>query len=227
MVFVTLLSCVSTTYGQTEWGIRVNQNTDFFTVTYQNEENSFEEHQANFTRLSVELNRIRENVIEELELFIPQINAPVDHVQFPWPQELTRQNNSINKTSSYSLRYSYTRIIRKQTSAFNVALGAAVNPYYLRAASDPYLSDHYASNRNILGVSLNLVPAVHFNASNHITLVVDCPFKVVDFYYISAITKNPTLPFGEQIIHKTEASFFMQAYTLRTGIMYRVGSKIN
>jgi hypothetical protein len=65
-------------YGQGRWGIRVNQNTDLFNVTYKDRLHSVEERQVRFGRFSVGLNYTPNKVTHELELFVPEINASAD-----------------------------------------------------------------------------------------------------------------------------------------------------
>jgi hypothetical protein len=219
-----LLCTTSVMYGQGRWGIRVNQNTDLFNVTYEGYLHSVEERQVRFGRFSAGLNYTRNKVTHELELFVPEINASADRVRFPWPQELRRDTNFASEVSSYSLRYALMRNVHSH-QRLQIAFGFAVNPYYLKAESFPLVENVYYAYKSILGASLNLMPAISFRASKHVALTVDCPFKVADFYRRTINVKNPAIPIHQQKTHNSETTFFMSAYTVRVGLSYTFSSE--
>lgn len=218
-----LLCTASLVFGQSRWGIRVNQNTDLFTVTYRESLSSPKESQVHFGRFSAGLNYTNNKVVHEFELFVPEINASTNHVQFPWPQELPHKSDFKNQVSCYSLRYAVMRNMHSLTQRFHLAFGFAVNPYYLKGESIPKMENTYYLSRSILGASLNIMPAINFNASERVVFTLDCPFKVVDFYRATTNIKNPAIPVHQQKTHTSETAFFMKSYTVRIGIAYRLG----
>lgn len=218
---IALCTCIYVN-GQGKWGLRVNQNTDVFSVTYKEDFSSYEKTEIRISRISAAVDYMRGKYTHDLEFFIPQINAST--LQYPWPQTLYESTRFKNRISSYSLRYTVARNVYSLTKSFFLVLGGALNPYYVKTEGLPQTELSYYASRSVLGISFNVVPGVSLKISKRISFVLDCPIKVFDVYRLIYEVRNPSLPISMQKMKSAEVDFFMNAFTLRLGAMYRLGN---
>ena len=73
------------------------------------------------------------------------------------------------------------------------------------------------------GVSPNAIPGINLQASKRLSFVLDCPLKVFDFYYKMVNIKNPAIPVRQEKDYSFESDFFMNAFTVRLGVAYKLG----
>jgi len=193
MIFATW----TTSYAQSKWGIRLNQNTDFFYVTYEEKTQSHQEAKVRFGRLSAAVSYVIAKNTHELELFVPQINA--SNPSFPLPQILYRKPEFKNSISSFAMRYSAFRSLSITNTLF-FTLGGAFKPYYLKTESLPVVANFFSGSYTSVGFSLNVIPGVTLKPFKQVSFVLDCPLKIFDFYRRAFYVANPAIPVSMRTI---------------------------
>lgn len=212
----------SALHGQGKWGIRLNQNTDFFPVTYTvSNASSYTEREVRAGRISAVFSYLRGKYTHELELFVPQVNSS-DPI-FPWPYAVRSMPTYKIKYSSYAIRYTISRNVYSFTKSFSLSLGGGLNGYILKVKNVPQVENSFPVSDYMVGMSLNAVPGINLQASRHLSFVLDCPLKVFDFYYRTVNIQNPLIPPRQQKKRSFETDDFMKALTVRLGVAYKFG----
>lgn len=224
---ILLCSCCAL-QAQGKWGIRVNQNTDFFSVTYRETNTTthttrtYEEPEVRMSRISAAILHVNRGYAQELELFVPQVNG--SQAVFPWPHDVrTYPPNSENKYSSYAMRYGVSKNVYSVTRSFALSLGGGLNTYFLKVENAPHFESSFPVLDYVAGLSLNAIPGVNLQASKQLSFVLDCPLKIFDFYYRTVNIKNPAIPLRQQRTNSFETDFFTNAFTVRLGAAYTFG----
>lgn len=201
-------------YAQGNWGVRVNQNTDFFSVESKGSK-------VQFARISAGVSYVTKKYTHDLELFVPTVKG--SSPTFPWRYDKFENVLFTQRFSSYSMRYSVVRNFQVNNS-FYFVLGGALNPYYLKVERLPTNENiAYYNYENFVGVSLNVVPGIKVIATKNLSFVLDCPLKLFDYYHKVYDVKNPAIPVRQQKMPSDHAKFFMNAFTIRLGASYVFG----
>jgi hypothetical protein len=220
MTLICLSTC-SASLAQGKWGVRVYQNTDIFSVFYWvNSQSPEEESHVSFSRFSGAAAYSGRIYTHELELSVPQING--SSPQFAFPYKSRRVEESKNRFSSYSIRYTIARNVRISES-FLFVFGAALNPYFTRSENIPQVETAFPVTYNAFGVSLNAVAGINIKATRSLSFIVDCPLKLFDYYHEIREVRNPAIPVRQQKTPSDETKFIMSAFTLRLGASYLFG----
>jgi hypothetical protein len=219
-MLIWLCSCC-TLHAQGKWGIRLNQNSDFFSVTYrESTTSSYKEDQVRIGRISAAVTYFSGRYTQELEVFLPQTYS--SKPTFPWPHDV-RGNPSEGRYSSYAIRYTISRNVYSFTKSLSLSMGGGLNAYFLNDKNVPLVSNWFPVSNYMIGISLNAIPGINLQASKRLSFVLDCPLKILDFYHETVHTKNPAIPVRQQKIRSFETDYFMNAFTVRLGVGYRFG----
>lgn len=223
---ILLCSCC-VLHAQGKWGIRLNQNTDFFSVTYTETDmntlitSSNKEREVRIGRISAAVSYLSGEYTQELELFVPQVNG--SSPTFPWPHDVRINVNTEHKYSSYAARYMISRNVYSLTKSLSLSLGGGLNAYCVKDEIMPRNEYAFPVSDYSIGMSLNVIPGVNLKASEHFSFLLDCPLKVFDVYHKTVNTRNPAIPVRRQKERSFETDFFMNAVTVRLGVAYQFG----
>jgi hypothetical protein len=218
------LGCCFPAFAQKETSIKIYQNTDRFqTVVNESWKNQITTIDVlNFNRLSVALS-IKKWLSHEVELFLPEISKPVEHIKIPMNYEIKKDPRFEGTGSSFSLRYEIGKFLTKEQKQVRFAMAAGVNPYYLKIDYEPNVTTAYPSYNRTYGASFNIIPRFTFDITERLFLDLNIPLKLFDLQMNKTHIRNPAIPIRQQINEYLETKFFENAYTIRLGLAYSLG----
>lgn len=206
-------------FGQSEMQIKIYQNTDSYSVVY----NDFQEtDELNFNRISIAFDlRTRRDLLHELELFIPELSTSIHDVKFPMAYAFRDVSWFDARIDTYSFRYELSKVF-KPSKAINFSLGVAVNPFFTRTDYKSSTSYIYDVENKVYGFSANFVPRVMINVSRRFSIDLNIPLKIYDLKVDVTRVMNLSIPREQQESQETENIFFENVYTVRMGVGYKL-----
>ena len=152
----------------------------------------------------------------------PEVSKSVENVKFPWNHEFRVSNDFTSEFSAYALRYEINRDIYEISDRFSFNVGAALNPYFIDIDYSPTVETVVYYEKLVAGVSLNVIPRLYIKLSDHFCIDVNLPLKIYDVWRAVDDIQNPSIPRKYQKHTDTKGDFFMNAYTARLAIVYKL-----
>lgn len=219
--YIVLLACLTISFGafaQQEYRAKVYQHTSWRRSVYQREgvNNSRDVSTGTFS-VAFNVISLKGNFHHELEIFVPEINRPANHIQFATDYNLSHAKATKDVVSAYSFRYEINQDITNVTKRFVLNLGAGINPYYVEIDRKPADPSYYSVHVKYTGATINLIPRVSCNLSERLSVELSMPLHIVDFRKESQRIDSPLLPGST---NSTKRKFFDDIYTVRFGLAY-------
>ena len=227
MKYILLTLCglliLESSFGQREFQFKIYQNTDFFKSSYYSPQTNEKRNSShlNFNRISFALTvRGKNDVVHEIEFFLPELSRSIYKVRFPANYEFKEGDDIKGFISSYSCRYELSKVLSNSSKSMVFSLGIGVNPYFTNTEYEPAVSTTFYSSDKVFGISLNLIPKINFRVTNRVRLDFSIPFKFYDLREQKSKLENPAIPIRQQTTANSLYSFFESSYTLRFGLAY-------
>ena len=222
---VLIISRVICSSGQSNFGVKVYQNTDFFKTRYLLfwGPNVFSEvEHVNFSRISLALGIYsKKDLNHEIEFMIPEVSRSLENLQYPMNYEIRRGTSFDSKGSSFSLRYELSKTLTKNDKRLAFSPGIGLNPYYVEIEYIPKDETTYYVSTTFYGFTVNITPRVTYMISKHFIIDLNVPFKIYDLRVEKYKVENPAIPIRQQENTDVHNIFFETAYTIRLGVMYK------
>jgi hypothetical protein len=134
--------------------------------------------------------------------------------------ELTDLRFSSGPVILTSLRYDYIiNFNKKKDSKIIPSLGIGINPYYFQLDKNPEIETQYGESYKYIGAKIFITPGLTYYCGSKFFINFNIPVCILDAYYKSYQSYDPTLTIDEMTINSTNfGAIFPYYFSARFGI---------
>jgi hypothetical protein len=123
-----------------------------------------------------------------------------------------------------AFRYEYDILLFKQKTENKVQwyTGFSASPYFSNSKFSPIVSNLYPTNENKMGVTLSVIPRLHYNVNDRWFVDLNVPVNLFDFNVNVKNDSNPTLPDSQNKTTTLELETFPSQVLIRLGVGLRL-----
>jgi hypothetical protein len=176
----------------------------------------------NFKRVSFAMEISgKKDLIHQLEIFFPQVARPTSMPGYPL--NYTYSSGPFrHESTAISFRYEVSKKVA-ESGGLKFSVGLGINPYYHKLSNISTIDLYADRHSKNVGAAVTISGTLEMKLTDLLGLEIGLPLKVYDFRVESFRINNPSITIRQQTATKNEHIFFESAYTLRAGLICKIG----